>query len=75
MTSKMTAQELADIVMRENRPFDYSWLRHIKRTYSKKELREWATDNIIPFTTGNESKQLIGRAASILLDEVMSEVW
>lgn len=75
MTSKMTAQELADIVMQENRPFDYSWLRHIRQTYSKKELREWTTDNIIPFTTGNESKQLIGRAASILLDEVMSEVW
>lgn len=75
MSEKMTARELAEMVIEENRPFDYSWLRYIKRTYSKKELQEWAKDNIECFTTGEESKQLIGRAATILKDEVMAEVW
>lgn len=72
--SKKTARELADEVIEANRPFDYSWLRHIRRTYSQKELREWAIQNVEPFTDGTESKQLIGRAATILVREVMSEL-
>lgn len=75
MSKKMTARELAEMVIEENRPFDYLWLRHIRHTYSSKELKEWAKDNIEYFTTGKESKQLIGRAATILLREVMAEVW
>lgn len=75
MSKKMTARELAEMVIKENRPFDYSWLRYIKRTYTTRELAEWAKSNIEMFTTGEESKQLIGRAATILKDEVMAEVW
>ena len=67
-----TARELAHEVIRENRPFDYGWLRHIRRTYSAKKLHEWGVANIEPFTDGTESKQLIGRAATILVDEVMA---
>lgn len=42
----MTARELAEKVIDENRPFDYGWLRHIRKTYSKKELHEWGVDNV-----------------------------
>ena len=32
-----TAREIANEVIAENRPFDYNWLRYVRKTYSKKE--------------------------------------
>lgn len=70
-----TAREIANEAITENRPFDYNWLRHVRKTYSQKELHEFGVRNIEPFLEGTESKQLIGRAANILVDEVMAEVY
>ena len=64
---KITATELADWTYSENRPIDWNWIRHIKRTYSSKELMDWARDNVAVFAPTGTSKQLIGRAARILL--------
>ena len=75
MKSRKTAREIAAEVIEANRPLDYRRLRYIRRHYSTKKLHEWAVQNIEPFTDSTDSKQLIGRAASILIDDVMSEVY
>lgn len=72
---KRTAYALAQEVIRENRPFDYRWLRHLSRTLTNKQLLDWARENIEDYATDNDSKQLRGRAAKILLEEVMNEVY
>ena len=70
----VTARALADEVMECNQPYDYAWLRYIKRKYTEKQKREWAKSNIEAFAPKNASNQLIGRAASILLREAMELV-
>ena len=71
---KKTARELADEVMSENRPIDYQWLRHLLNSCkSEKEALEWARNCIYPFTNG-ESKQLIGRAAKLFLEDARDEM-
>ena len=76
---KISTFEMARRVARENRPFDYSWLRYIRRTMSDRELHNWAVIQIESFVgelcRSDVSKQFIGRAANKLIDYVFSEVW
>ena len=69
---KITAYEMALMVADENRPYDYGWLRYIKRHSTEREMHEWAVDNIKPFVgtfcPADVSKQFIGRAANELLE-------
>ena len=64
---KLTAIELADWAYSENCPIDWDWIRHIQRTYSSRELMDWARNNVMIVASKDTSKQLIGRAAHILL--------
>ena len=36
-----TAREIANEVIAENRPFDYNWLRHVKKPIQKKNCTNW----------------------------------
>ena len=75
---KVTAYLMAQKVADENRPYDLYWLRSIKRSYSKKELHDWAVSNIEPFVgtfcPPDVSRQFIGRAANDLIKIVFDEV-
>lgn len=64
---KLTATELADWAYSENCLIDWNWVRYIQRTYSSRELMDWARDNVMMVAPRDTSKQLIGRAARILL--------
>ena len=70
----MTAYELAIETASQNRPYDYGWLRHIFRHYSADNLHEWAVTNVEAFAPHGASKQLIGRAANILIDYLKAEL-
>lgn len=62
----MTAMELANLVISENSPIDWDWLKHLRNTSTTKELQDWARNNVEYFAPADCSKQLIGRAASIV---------
>lgn len=70
----MTAYELAMETAAQNRPFDYGWLRHVFRFYSADNLHDWAVANVEGVAPAGASKQLIGRAANILIDYLRSEL-
>lgn len=69
-TKRITALHLATEVVKENQPIDYNWLHKTVKRYSGKEKRDWARDNIYCSLScpQNASKQLIGRAATELLN-------
>ena len=65
----MTSDELCNRTIEENRPIDWGWINHVKRTYTEKEKLEFCRENIeYACNTKGCSKQLIGRAASKLKD-------
>lgn len=68
----MTAYELAQEVIDENRPFDYRYLRQVFRTCSRRELHDWAVGVVEPFALPGMSRQMIGRAANIMTDYLRS---
>ncbi|MBO7207638.1 MAG: hypothetical protein J6W10_08505 [Kiritimatiellae bacterium] len=70
----MTAYELAMKTASQNRPYDYGWLRNIFRHYSAENLHDWAVSNVEVFAPVGASKQMIGRAANILIDYIKSEL-
>ena len=71
---KMTAYELAMVTASQNRPFDYGWLRRIFRHYSAENIHDWAVANVEEFAPAGASKQLIGRAANILIEYMRDEI-
>lgn len=71
----MTSYELADMVLDENRPFDYGWIRHIRRTDGFKGLLRMAKATTECFAPEGCSKQLIGRAAKIVAETIDEETW
>lgn len=62
------SKKLALEVYNNNLPLDWSWLYHIKRTYTEKEMLEWAKENIEYFAPNNCSRSLITRAGKELLN-------
>lgn len=70
----MTSRELADIVMEENTPCDYGWIRYVFRSEGFKGLREIAKSTTECFAPQNTSKQLIWRASTIVARELYSFV-
>ena len=64
---KRTAFNLAFETWEENEPIDRSWLRSCLRNASHKERMDWARAQVECFADKSDSKQLIGRAAGILL--------
>jgi hypothetical protein len=62
------SKKLALDVYNNNLPLDWSWLYHIKRTYTKKQLLEWAKENIEYFAPKDCSRSLITRAGKELLN-------
>ena len=77
VTRKVSAYELADDALNEQRPIDS---RHLRNLYNscknEKERREWAKGCLEAsmLYTGNESPQLIGRAASQFLTLIRREM-
>ena len=70
MRTKMTSIHLAIKTWSENSPIDRSWLRNA----SHKERMNWARAQVQCFAD-NESKQLIGRAAAIVLRWAEQELY
>ena len=68
---KMTAERLYDITVSENRPFDYKKIEHIRRTYSRQAQVEWAKETVRYCADPNASKNLITRAARLLVRRVI----
>lgn len=70
----MTSRELADIVISENEPFDYSWLRYVFRKEGYKGIHNIAKTTTEGFADRDMSKQLIGRAANIVKREILIRI-
>lgn len=70
----MTSRELANYVIQENEPFDYGWIRHIRKTEGFKGLLCIAKETTEEYAE-NVSKQLIGRAARIVAEEMNNRTW
>lgn len=64
--SKMTAYELFALTVDENEPIDYSWIRHIDRTYTDKDKRYFCRECVANCAPSGTSKNMIGRAATEL---------
>ena len=71
----MTSKELADIVIEENRPFDYRWIRYVRNREGFPGLLRIAIHSTSCFADKNCSKQLIGRAARIVAETMDDETW
>ena len=70
----MTAFGLALKALNEQRPIDHRWLRNLYYSMTPKQRREWAKNCLECVTLGNESKQMIGRAATEFLSLVRNEI-
>lgn len=72
----MTAQEYANIVIEEHRPFDYSWIRYVRRKSGYNGLLNIARHSIEGIIdTDTISKVMYGRIARIVADTMDSETW
>ena len=71
----MTSFTLAEMVLEENRPFDYNWLRYVKRTEGFNGLLKIAKNTTECFASKGCSKRLIGRAAKIVAETLYNEIW
>lgn len=70
----MTSRELADIVMEENYPYDYKWLRYIHRTEGESGIYDIAKATTEVCAEKGMSKQLIGRATNIVKREILAMI-
>lgn len=66
----MTSRELYNYVMEENIPIDYGWLRYIYHTEGAEGLRDIARSTVEGFAPSGASKQLIGRAVTLVYLEL-----
>ena len=66
----MTSRELANMVIRENKPCDYGWIRHVYHNQGYKGLKEMAKTTVEVFAPKGASKQLVGRATKMVVDEL-----
>lgn len=74
MEKKMTAKELAKIVMDDNYPIDWKWLRYNFKKDGAKAIFLIAKQTCEEWAPHNASKQLIGRAARIVYKELIEEL-
>lgn len=63
----MKSLSIAFEVYRDNCPIDYQYLSHIKRSYTEKELLDWARGNVQSYAPVDASKNMITRSAKHLL--------
>lgn len=68
---KMTAERLCDVTISKTRPFDEKVLNYIRHTYSPDAQVEWARVNIKPWAAPDASKNLITRAARMMVRRVL----
>lgn len=66
----MTSYDLAEAVIEQNSPIDRGWVKYQKRSYTEKELKEICKEMCETAAPVNTTKQLIGRAASIVYNRV-----
>lgn len=66
----MTSRELADLTMKENQPYDYGWIKYVFRKEGYKGLKEIAKTTVDAFAPKDVTKQLIGRAATKVANEL-----
>ena len=70
----MTSRQLANMVIEENEPFDYKWLKSILRAEGYKGILRIAKSTTECFADNTMSKQLIGRAAGLVAEEIMFHI-
>ena len=67
---KMTSRELCNYVIEENSPYDYRWLNYVYRTEGAEGLKDIARSTVEGFAPSGASKQLIGRAVTLVYLEL-----
>ena len=71
---KVTSKELYNCVMEEISPINCERLRNIYRTKGEKRLKDISRSTVKAFAPCEASKQLIGRAATLLYLELKNIV-
>lgn len=64
------SESLAYTVLTEEEPYDYGWIRYVYRKEGMDGLRNIAKATVEGYAPENASKQLIGRAATIIANRL-----
>lgn len=64
------SENLAYTVLTEEEPYDYGWIKYVYRNEGMDGLRNIAKATIEGYAPENASKQLIGRAATIVANRL-----